>query len=215
MKKRAFTVLTVVLALTVAVVPAAAAPSLVLVTNANDAGSGSFRAAIDQASANSSVTRIQFAGRFTIALQQTVWFTGTQDLTIGGAGSTLDGTNARGPAFRTTGGGDLSVFNLTVRNAPAEGISVEVPHFATGTVHVWLADVSIIDNDGHGVRVNDQDDPATAILDGDSDASVDVSVVGSPFHSQRLQRFGSRRAPRERGRQRGSQDHVQSFVGRE
>lgn len=181
MKKRAFTVLTVVLALTVAVVPAAAAPSLVLVTNANDAGSGSFRAAIDQASANSSVTRIQFAGRFTIALQQTVWFTGTQDLTIGGAGSTLDGTDARGPAFRTTGGGDLSVFNLTVRNAPAEGISVEVPHFATGTVHVWLADVSIIDNDGHGVRVNDQDDPATAILDGDSDASVDVSVVGSRF----------------------------------
>jgi hypothetical protein len=171
----------VVFSLSLAFAPAVAAQSIVLVSNGNDSGPGSFRAAIDQASANEAVRRIQFASRVTVALQQTVSFTGPQELTIGGIGSTLDGANAGGPAFRTTGGGDLTVINLTIRNAPAEGISVEVPHFATGAVRVWLADVNIIDNRSHGVLVNDQDDPATPILDGDSDASLDVTIVGSRF----------------------------------
>ena len=132
--------------------------------NANDSGPGSFRAAIDRANANSAVTTIQFIGRVsTIALQQTVWFNGPQNLTINGTGAILDGTNADGPAFRTTGGGDLTVVNLTVRNAPAEGIAIEVPSSATGTVRVKLRDVEIIDNAGHGVLVNDQDDPATPV----------------------------------------------------
>ena len=140
----------------------AAPPPIVFVVNANDAGPGSFRAAIDRANASSAVTTIQFIGRVsTIALQQTVWFNGPQNLTINGAGAIVDGRNADGPAFRTTGGGDLTVVKLTVRNAPAEGIAVEVPSSATGTVRVELLDVAIIDNAGHGVLVNDQDDPAT------------------------------------------------------
>lgn len=160
----------------------AAPAQIAIVANANDSGPGSFRAAIDRANANSAVTTIQFIGRgSTIALQQTVWFNGSQDLTINGTGATLDGTNADGPAFRTTGGGDLTVVNLTVRNATAEGIAVEVPSSATGTVRVSLRDVAIIDNAGHGVLVNDQDDPATQVIEGESAASLDVSVVGTRF----------------------------------
>ena len=160
----------------------AAPAQIAFVANASDSGPGSFRAAIDRANANSAVTTIQFIGRVsTIALQQTVWFNGPQNLTINGTGAILDGTNADGPAFRTTGGGDLTVVNLTVRNAPAEGIAVEVPSSATGTVRVKLRDVAIIDNAGHGVLVNDQDDPATPEIEGESAASVDVSVVGTRF----------------------------------
>ena len=72
-----------------------------------------------------------------------------------------------------------------MRNAPAEGIAVEVPADATGTIHVSLFDVDILDNRGHGVLVNDQEDPSTP--DGvqpnanGSAASVDVSVINSRF----------------------------------
>ena len=112
----------------------AAPAQIAFVANANDSGPGIFpRRDRSLANANTAVTRIQFAGRLsTIALQQTVWFTGTQDLTIGGAGSTLDGTNTRGPRLPDDRRRRPLRFNLTVRNAPAEGISVEVPHFATG-----------------------------------------------------------------------------------
>ena len=161
---------------------AAPVGKVVVVSNADDSGPGSFRDAINRANANPGIARIQFAGSVSVViLRQTVWFTGTQDLTIGGAGATLDGANAGGSAFRATGGGDLAVFNLTVRNAPEQGIAVEVPHFAAGTVHVSLFDVDIVGNKGHGVLVNDQDDPVTSALDGDSAASVDVSVVNTKF----------------------------------
>lgn len=171
----------IVLSITGATVVAAPA-RLVFVSNSDDSGPGSFRDAINQANVNPAIRHVQFLGRVSIiALQQTVWFTGSQDLTIAGNGATLDGANAGGPAFLATGGGDLGVFNLTVRNAPAEGITVEVPQFRTGTLHVLLVGVDIIDNDGHGVLVNDQDDPATVILEGDSEASVDVSLLNTRF----------------------------------
>jgi hypothetical protein len=153
-----------------------------LVSNARDSGPGSFRAAIERANSSQAITHIHVIGRVsTITLEQTVWFTGPQDLSIGGGGATLDGANAGGPAFRMTGGGDLTVVNLTVRNAPAEGLSIEVPSNATGTVRVRLADVTIANNAGHGVLINDQDDPTTPAPDGDSAASVDVSIVGTRF----------------------------------
>lgn len=161
---------------------AASSRNTVVVTNARDAGAGSFRAAIDAANTNPRITIVQFRGGVrTISLRATVWFTGTQDLTIQGSGATLNGAAAAGAAFRSSGGGDLTIANLTVRNAPAEGIAVEVPTSATGTVRVVLSGVEIADNKGHGVLVNDQDDPLTAVLDGDSDASIDVAVIGTRF----------------------------------
>jgi hypothetical protein len=160
----------------------AAPPKVVVVSNGRDFGPGSFREAINRANLSPSITLIQFVGRASIiTLHQTVWFTGSQDLTIVGNGSTLDGANADGPAFRATGGGNLFVSSLVVRNAPAEGIAVEVPQFATGTVRVTLLNVGILDNAGHGVLVNDQDDPVTPTAEHDSAASVEVTAVSSRF----------------------------------
>jgi hypothetical protein len=82
--------------------------------------------------------------------------------------------------------GDLTVNHLTVRNAPGQGIEVQVPTLATGVVRVSLFNVAIINNAGHGVLINDQEDPSTP-ADGvqpDADgsaASLDVSVIGSRF----------------------------------
>ena len=159
----------------------------VLVTSAADAGPGSFRAAIARANADPAVTRVVFSGRArTVALAATVEFTGTQDLVLDGNGATLDGAGiSAGPAFRASGGGDLTVTGLTVRQAPAEGLTVEVPPTATGIIRVWLSGVDILDNKGHGVLVNDQVDSTTT--DGEqpngagSAASVAVAVWNSRF----------------------------------
>ena len=154
----------------------------VTVFTSADSGPGSFRAAIARANATASIGRILFLGAVsTIELQSTVTFTGPQDLTIDGNLATLDGTEAAGPAFRATGGGDLAIRNLTVRNAPAEGISVDVPVGAQGTIHVSLFKVDILNNDGHGLLVDDQDDPETPAVDGDSPASVDVTLANCQF----------------------------------
>jgi hypothetical protein len=132
---------------------------------------------------------VQFLGRVgVIALQQTVEFTGAQPLTIAGNNATLDGSEiVSGPAFSATGGGDLSVSSLTVRQAPAEGIAVVVPSTATGTIRVSLFKVDILNNLGHGVLVNDQEDPSTTEeVQPDPDgsaASVSVRVVNSRFMS--------------------------------
>lgn len=158
----------------------------VLVTTTRDAGAGSFRAAIERANADPGITRVVFATRGRVALASTVDFTGAQALTLDGNGATLDGAAiVAGPAFRATGGGDLSVLGLTVRRAPGEGLDIEVPPTATGVVRVWLSGVDILDNKGHGVLVNDQEDSSTT--DGvqpnanGSAASVAVAVLNSRF----------------------------------
>src|SRR5262245_35152851 len=110
-----------VLALSLApmAMPLHAAPqSQVFVSNSDDAGPGSFRAAVAQANGNAAITRIHFLGRVdTIQLNSTVTFSGAQNLTIDGNGATLDAAEAGRPAFLTTGGGDLTVNALTVRNS--------------------------------------------------------------------------------------------------
>jgi hypothetical protein len=174
--------------LTLAAGIAAAAPGQrVLVSNANDAGPGSFRDAVERANAEPAIDRIQFTpGTGTVALLQTVEFSGGQSLAIDGSGAVLDGAGlGAGPVFRVTGGGALALTALLVRNSPGDGVAVDVPSTATGTLRVSLHDVGIADNRGHGFVVNDQDDPSTT--DGvqpngaGSDASLDVLVVNSYF----------------------------------
>lgn len=135
----------------------------VTVTSVDDSGPGSLRAAVERANADPDVQQIVLTlkGR-AIALTSTVDFTGRQPLILDGQGAVLDGgAIAAGPAFRTTGGGDLTVRDLTVRNAPGEGIDVEVPPTASGLIRVSLAGVDILGNKGHGVLVNDQEDSST------------------------------------------------------
>ncbi len=177
--------------------PAAAAADTVFVTTARNAGPGSFRQAIERANGDPEVTTVLFRGVRTVLLQSAVEFTGAQDLTILGNGATLDATALGGvtaaalTAFRATGGGDLAVSSLTIRNAPGEGLAVDVPPTLTsGTVRVWLLNVDILGNQGHGVLVNDQEDPTTSETpEGDpippnpngSGASVEVTVLSSRF----------------------------------
>jgi hypothetical protein len=87
--------------------------------------------------------------------------------------------------LRATGGGDLAVSALTVRRAPAEGIDIQVPATATGTQHLRLTGAVIADNAGHGVLVNDHEDPSAQ--DGvqpnpnGSAAALEVTVIASSF----------------------------------
>ena len=180
-------VLALALAFTVVSV-GATSPATVFVLNSNDDGPGSFRRAVALANAaDSGVTRIQFLGSVsTIYLRKKVEFTGAQSLTISGASATLDGSKATGdPAFLASGGGNLTVSGLNVRNAHAEGIVVQVPTDATGTLRVSLFNVDIVNNLGHGVLVNDQEDDSTTEDEqpnpNGSAASVDVSVVNCRF----------------------------------
>jgi hypothetical protein len=158
----------------------------VYVTNANDAGAGSLRAAVAAANANPAVRSIEFRTRLrTISLLSTVEFTGTQELTIDGNRATIDASAAIDDALRFTGGGDLRISNLTVKNAGQEGLDVEVPSSATGAIKVTLINVTIAGNKGHGVLVNDQLEPDvigdTQPNAAGSDASVEVHVLGSRF----------------------------------
>jgi hypothetical protein len=156
------------------------------VTNSNNDGAGSFRAAVELANNNPAIGEIEFTSRVrTINLSSTVTFSGPQDLEIEGDDAVIDASGAGGTAFLVTGGGDLSVEELTVRNAPAEGITVEVPSTATGTIRISLEDLIITGNKGHGILINDQVDPTTeddVQPNGDgSAASLDVTVIDSRF----------------------------------
>ena len=158
----------------------------VIVANTNSAGAGSFRDAVEQANADPSILTIAFEPSInTINLQAGVVFTGTQDLTIHGNHVTIDGAGAGGAAFTATGGGDLTLLALTVRHAPGEGVRVDVPPFSTGAITVSLTDVHILANAGHGVLVNDQEDPSAPEdvqpNPNGSAASVAVVVTDSRF----------------------------------
>ena len=163
----------------------AAAPAFAIatgdaaVTTNGDAGPGSFRDAIEQANANPAIRSIAFNPTVsTVALAGGIVFTGTQPLTIYGNHATLDGAGAGGAAFTTTGGGDLTLVGLTVKNAPAEGVRVDVPAAATATLTLTLTDVTIAGNAGHGLVVNDQEDPtATDGEQPDADGSAASLVV--------------------------------------
>ncbi len=170
--------------------------STAVVVNSNDAGAGSFRAAVASANASVSIDRILFrTGLAPIALKAAsgpVVYTGKQGLEIFGSGAIVDGggLGANDDAFMANGGGNLSVSLLTIRRAPQQGLTYQVPVGATGLKKVSLAGVTIRDNEGHGVLVNDQDfpeeagdpdaepDPIPPTADG-SEAGLEVRVVGS------------------------------------
>ncbi len=157
------------------------------VTNNANAGSGSFRAAIEAANASASITSIKFdKGLGAIVLSSPVTFSGTQALDINGSVNVISGASlgAGQDAFVANGGGDLTVRRLTVRNAPGVGIKVLVPSTETGIVAVTFQDVITRDNGLHGALINDQSgyliDPSSTSQDG-SDASLRIRISGSTF----------------------------------
>ena len=162
------------------------------VTTNADAGPGSFREAIETANGDPSIRKVLFDPQLgTIALQQPVGYSGSQELDIQGHGIVLDGDAlaAGQSALTANGGGDLTIQQLTVQNAPGTGITVAVPGSATGEVRVTLADVHALDNGLHGVLINDQaeyfSDPASTSQAG-SAAGLLVVVRNSSFERNGL-----------------------------
>ncbi len=134
-----------VIALVVAALGAAtsstAAAGSATVTTSNDAGAGSFRAAVELANGNAAIGNIVFVGNLDpIELQSTVLYNGSQSLMIVGNNAVLDANALVGTAdaFRIENGADLSVNGLTILNAPGEGLEYQVAAGATGTKHVSL-----------------------------------------------------------------------------
>jgi hypothetical protein len=171
---------------------------VVRVTSANPIGPGSFHWAIDRANRTPAIGRIVFAERLgTIGLTRRIEFRGTQDLVIEGSGAVLTGEKLDGgsTALRLGGGGNVTIRKLTVRNAPAEGITIDIPAGSTGTKRVTLHAVTVAGNQGHGVLVNDQVDQDDTANPNGSDASLDVVVTDSRFLTNgfgRLDRDGLR-----------------------
>jgi hypothetical protein len=162
------------------------------VTTNADAGPGSFRDAIALANGDASVRKVSFHPSLgPVSLQQGVAFTGAQELTIQGHGATLDGSGlatAEG-ALLVSGGGDLTIEGLTVRNAPGIGITVKIPASETGQVRITLTDLHVLDNGLHGVLINDQaeyfNDP-NSTSDAGSNAGLLVMVRRSSFERNGL-----------------------------
>jgi Right handed beta helix region len=149
----------------------------------------SFRAAIALANGDRSIRQVQFdEGLGSISLTAPVVYSGGQGLEIVGNGAELDGSGlaaSASGAFLANGGGDLLVHELAVSDAPNQGITYQVPAGSMGVKKVSLVEVQIANNGGHGVLVNDQDNPD--VVEGEppdpagSDASLDVTVTDSVF----------------------------------
>jgi hypothetical protein len=149
------------------------------VTNELDAGPGSFRAAVEAANADPSITLIRFpSGLGTIDLSSAVIYSGAQSLRIDGQEAILRGTTGCDcDLLVANGGADLTLENLTFENAPRSGVVVDVPGSATGDIGVALREVTIRDNGLYGLVVDDQagDDGAGA----DSNAGILLVIASS------------------------------------
>ncbi len=152
--------------------------STAVVINTQDAGKGSFRAAIESANSDPSIRKIKFDRRLgTIYLKSTVHYTGAQNLDIDGEHATVDAAGLPmndGNGFVATGGGDIDVEDLKLVNAPGNGLVVAVPGGASGVVKVKLDGVSLQGNGLYGLLVDDQlpVQETFAPKGADSDASI-------------------------------------------
>ena len=157
-----------------------------LVTTNSDSGTASLRLAVKRANADVRITSIEFkSGLEPIAIRATITYTGTQALQLDGKGAVIDASQADSTAFAATGGGNLTIENLTIRNSPADGVMVQVPADAQGTLEVTLRNVVLADNKGHGLLVNDQVTPdVMAGVPPDSSGSaagLKVELINSQF----------------------------------
>ncbi|MES2522426.1 MAG: right-handed parallel beta-helix repeat-containing protein [Gemmatimonadota bacterium] len=162
------------------------AGAIAIVTHDNDSGKGSLREAILQANTDPAIRRIEIKpANLTVPLASTIEYTGTQALTIIGKHAVIDASAVDGSAILVSGGADLVIEALTIRDAGGEGLEVQIPAAATGTVRVVLRELSVTGNAGHGVLINDQVDQSTT--DGvqpnanGSAASLDVTIEDSRF----------------------------------
>ncbi len=150
------------------------------VTSSGDSGDGTFRAAVEEANSDESISSIQFSpGVGTVALQSSVTYTGGQKLTINGRGVVIE-PEAGGifDLFVGDGGGDIRLEVMTLQNSGGAGVFIDVPDDATGTMAVSLLQVTLADNGLEGLLIDDCDGPDLDTCGG-SDAGVDLTVSSS------------------------------------
>lgn len=142
-------------------VPATAA-HVVTVTSPDDAGTGSFRDAVEIANGDPDVTVIEFAEGLTVELDDDLVFTGVQDITILGNGSTVSGATGDvhddtwdGGLFVATGGGDLTVRSLMLADSFDNGLAVFLPE-GDASFTLTLDKVTVDGAQFHGVLVDGQ-----------------------------------------------------------
>jgi hypothetical protein len=161
----------------------------VAVTSSADDGPGSFRAAVERANVDPSVSAIVFDHRLSaVQLAEGVTYSGPQDLRIEGNVVNILPTAANRGAidlFTTTGGGDLSLSRISFKSG-ANGVVVAVPLDATGDVAVSLDRVTIADNALFGLHIVDltevpppPEDPDADPTQIGSNAGISLTVVGS------------------------------------
>ncbi|MEW4488597.1 hypothetical protein AB1L42_10975 [Thalassoglobus sp. JC818] len=150
--------------------------SAVMVTSSADSGDGSFRDAIEQANADSSITKIKFKNSVDLVnLESTVEFTGAQDLKIDGKNVTLQTVGddiGQFNLFESTGNANLSLQKMTLIGG-LNGIYVPISADAEGTVSFEGKNLTVLDSDLFGLHIADQLN--------DSDASIELKLNKSNF----------------------------------
>jgi hypothetical protein len=112
------------------------AASAAVVTNGDDAGPGSLRAAIEAANAAAQATTIVVAPQVgTIEVDSALEYTGAHPLTIQGGNATIEPSDSAGDIdlLRSAGGGALTLRRLTLSGAGGVGLYVDVPADATAS----------------------------------------------------------------------------------
>ena len=137
-----------------------------MVTNTNDSGEGSLRAAIEDSGTTS--INIDIKGNGIININSSLEFAGDGPLTITGDGNgkrptikggdfdllkvtsdlTVKNVNFEGP-------GGFSIYSQSTEPIPGKGIYVDIPDDATGVIKVELEDVQVSNVANHGVHISD------------------------------------------------------------
>ncbi|RED17950.1 hypothetical protein [Pontivivens insulae] len=147
---------------------AALADTPILVTSAEDAGTGSLRAALATAAEQDGISRIVIAVRDQIVIESTLDYTGTAPLAIFGNGQTVS-TAQDVTLFAASNGADVTINaldfagpgNWSIRNradadgAAGKGIFVDVRDDQQGLVTLSLRDVTVSGVANHGIHVSD------------------------------------------------------------
>lgn len=143
-------------------VSGAALADTVYVSSAADSGEGSFRAAVDAASADPAIDTIEFDGALAVTLASEVHYEGSQDLAIAGNGSTLTGdcplaSTWDGGLFASYSAASISLGDISFADSCNNGVGVFIPEDASGEVVISLDNVSITGSRFHGLYADGQD----------------------------------------------------------